>query len=99
MANKYQNVGSILHSDEYDTDSIQLDNLALKAFIDMVMKHGEKYLKGLSEEDIKAGQNLKADDPNKIPRLKLYIFNKDEEFYSQYPKMRFIKANIAFKNE
>lgn len=96
MAGKYLNFGSMLHDDRYETDSLQLDNLQLKQLMDYIKAHGEKHLKGLSEEEIKAGERLKWDDPNHIPRIKVYLFEKKEEDYAKgCPK--FIKAGIAVK--
>ena len=62
---------------------ITFDNLNLKDFIDAVKAHGAEYLKGLSEDDIKAGQKLKYDDPNHIPRLEVMVFEKKDEDYEK----------------
>ena len=100
MAGKYLSVGSVTEN-EFDgkkNESIQLDNVALKQFIEFIKKHGETYLKGLTDDEIRAAQKLPKDDPNKIPRLRLYVFNKtDQDYQNGCPT--FITKGISIKKE
>lgn len=81
---KYLTMGSIV---EFSGEkSITLDNTALREFVEFLMEHGEKYLQGLSNEEIRAGEKAKD-----IPRLRIYMFDPNEK------APEFVVKNLAVK--
>lgn len=86
---KYLNIGAIVENE--GKESIQLDNGSLKELVDFLKEHGKKYLMGKSLEEIRNGQKLKRDDPNFIPRIRLYFFDPHEKAPA------FIKQNVSIK--
>lgn len=82
---KYLSVGSIVEFDDGKA-FISIDNLTLRGFMDYVSEHGAKFLKGLTEDEIKEGQ--KSGD---IPRIRIYMFEPNDKAPD------FIKKNLALK--
>jgi len=83
----YRQIGSVIQFDgEDETPKIQLDSSALKEFVAFLQEFGEKNLKGLSVEEIRAKTKSKE-----LGRLNLYYFNPNEKA----PK--FIKKNVCIK--
>ena len=68
---KYLSVGNVLKGDK--GDYITLDNVKLKEFIKLLTDHGNKHLKGLTDQEIIDGQKAKE-----IPRLNIYQFEPNE---------------------
>jgi len=81
---KYLSIGNVMNGEH--GEYYQLDNLKLKEFLDFLKAHGEKYLKGLSDDEIKDGQRAKE-----IPRLSIYRFDPNDGAPD------FIIGNLAVK--
>lgn len=86
---KYLNIGQIVTFE--GQEKMQLDNGALAELVSFLKEHGKKYLMEKSLEEIRAGQKLKKDDPNYIPRLNLYFFEPNEK------APEFVVKNVAVK--
>lgn len=83
----YLQIGSVIKFEgEDETAKIQLDSSNLRQFVEFLQEFGEKNLKGLSVEDIRAKTKAKE-----IGRLNLYYFAPNEKA----PK--FIKKNVCIK--
>ena len=72
----------------------ELDNVSLSEFIDLIKEHGKRYLGDMNKEDIKAGQELKWDDPKRIPRLTFGVF---EPKTTNENVRKFVMFNISKK--
>ena len=90
---KYISIGSIVQFQNDEVPKLSIDNCSLREFVNFLQKHGEKYLKGLSKDDILAAQKLPKDDPNYIPRLMSYGFTPSGKAPS------FIVSNLSLKVE
>ena len=87
---KYLSIGTVIKFEDGDR-FIQIDNVNLKELVQLLKAHGEKYLENLGPKEIMAGQKLKKDDPNRIPRLSISLFTPSEKAPS------FIEKNLAIK--
>lgn len=90
---KYLTFGSIV---EVNTNSgtfqkIQIDNEKLDELLNLLDGHFQKKVSGLSVDEIRQAQKLKWDDPNRLPRIEVSIFDPNEKAPD------FIKGNLAIK--
>lgn len=88
---KYLPIGNVV--DFGKGESITLDNVQLKNFLDALKKHGKKHLGDLSEEEIMAAQKIKYGEDGHLPRFQIYRFAPSEK------APEFIKGNLAIKLE
>lgn len=93
MASKYRQVGQLTESRDGKLQ-VELDNTGLEMLFKLIKAHADKYgIKSLTVDEIRAAQKLKWDDPNHLPRIKLFVFDPHEKAPD------FIKGNISAKVE
>ena len=90
---KYKQVAQLLESRDGKLQ-VELDNSSLEYLFKLIKAHAEKHgIKNMTVDDIRAAQKLKWDDPNHLPRIKLFIFDPGDKAPD------FIKGNISAKLE
>lgn len=85
---KYLNIGSLVRNkgkDGSEYESIVLDNVNLKAFVELLTAHGSKHLKDLEPSEVMKNK--------KLPRIYVNLYNPNEKAPD------FIVKNLAIKIE